>query len=159
MENLLYFEDLPLGMKVSLGQFHFTEEDIVSFARSFDPQPFHVDKQAADASPFGGLIASGWHTCSALMRMQCDHLFLRSAAIGSPGVDQIRWLSPVRPGDILYGTTEVIQAHPSTFKPDRGALTLLTEPTRASHGRNQQKLYQRHARRAFAAARPCACPR
>lgn len=99
--NMLYFEDFSVGQVLDLGSCAVSEEEIVAFARQFDPQPFHVDAEAAAASHFGGIVASGWHTCALLMRGIVDQLLLRSASHGSPGVDEIRWLQPVRPGDRL----------------------------------------------------------
>lgn len=118
-----YFEDFPVGMRRELGSHAVTEDDILRFAREFDPQPFHIDKAAGEASIFGGLIASGWHTCAIVMRLICDGFLLDSASLGSPGVDEIRWKKPVRPGDTLtlFGTTTDAKA--STRKPDRGVLT------------------------------------
>jgi len=118
-----YFEDFPVGMRRELGSHAVTEDDILRFAREFDPQPFHIDKAAGEASIFGGLIASGWHTCAIVMRLICDGFLLDSASLGSPGVDEIRWKKPVRPGDTLtlFGTTT--DARGSTRKPDRGVLT------------------------------------
>jgi acyl dehydratase len=120
---MFYFEDFPIGERRELGTRTVTEDEIVRFARDFDPQVFHVDKAAAEASFFGGIIASGWHTCSIAMRLICDGFLLDSASLGSPGVDEIRWKKPVRPGDslTLFGTTTI--AKPSTSKPDRGVLT------------------------------------
>jgi acyl dehydratase len=125
MDTTLYFEDFPLGHKMELGAYTVTEAEIVEFARQFDPQPFHVDAAAAAQSPFKGLIASGWHTCSILMKMKCDSYLLRSASLGSPGIDEIRWTKPVRPGDTLTGKAEIVEAKPSNSKPDRGAVTFL----------------------------------
>lgn len=120
--SLLHFEDFHAGQVIELGSHTFTEDEILAFARQFDPQPFHVDHQAAAASHFGGLVASGWHTCSALMRVLVDQLLLRSASHGSPGVDEIRWLKPVRPGDTLAMRMRIVEATASRSKPDRGVL-------------------------------------
>lgn len=120
--SLLYFEDFHAGQVMDLGSFSLTESEIVDFARRFDPQPFHVDSEAAAASHFGGIVASGWHTCSAVMRQIVDHLLLKSVSHGSPGMDEIRWLKPVRPGDTLRVTMRVIETIPSKSKPDRGVL-------------------------------------
>lgn len=119
---LKYFEDFPPGERRELGQYAVTEEEIIRFARDFDPQSFHVDHAAAEASMFGGLIASGWHTCSMTMRVLCDGFLLAAASIGSPGVDLLRWKRPVRPGDTLRVFATVVEAKPSTSKPDRGVL-------------------------------------
>lgn len=124
---MLYFEDFPIGERRKFGTRSVTEDEIMSFARDFDPQPFHTDRAAAEASIYGGIIASGWHTCSIAMRLICDGFLLDSASLGSPGVDEVRWKKPVRPGDALtlFGTTTIAKA--STSKPDRGVLTNLME--------------------------------
>ncbi|MGD8871600.1 MAG: MaoC family dehydratase [Gemmatimonadota bacterium] len=118
----IYWEDLPSGTVIDLGSYEVTEEEILEFARKYDPQPFHTDAEAAKGSIYGGLIASGWHTCAMSMRMLCDKLLLRAASLGSPGLDQIRWLRPVRPGDTLGGFMEVVESRPSRSKPDRGII-------------------------------------
>jgi acyl dehydratase len=120
MKEYWYFEDFEPGQDIDLGTRTVTEDEIVAFARDFDPQPFHIDHAAAAVSIFGGVIASGWHTCSMMMRMVVDGLMNRSASMGSPGLDGVRWLAPVRAGDTLnvhYRTTRV---KASTSKPDRG---------------------------------------
>ncbi len=124
---MLYFEDFPIGQRREFGTCSVTEDEIVRFARDFDPQLFHVDTAAAEASIFGGIIASGWHTCSIAMRLICDGFLLDSVSLGSPGVDEIRWKKPVRPGDALtlFGTTMIAKA--SMSKPDRGVLTNMME--------------------------------
>jgi len=122
MKEYWYFEDFEPGQDIDLGTRTVTEDEIVAFAREFDPQPFHLDRGAAEASIFGGVIASGWHTCSMMMRMVVDGLMNRSASMGSPGLDGVRWLAPVRAGDTLnvhYRTTRV---KASTSKPDRGVV-------------------------------------
>ena len=102
------------------GSHTFTAEEIKTFAGAFDPQPFHIDEEAARRSPFGGLIASGWHTASLCMRLVVALLGPDSGSLGSPGVDELRWLKPVRPGDELSVRAEVLEANPSRSKPDRG---------------------------------------
>ncbi|HEV7814932.1 MAG TPA: MaoC family dehydratase, partial [Janthinobacterium sp.] len=96
-----YFEDFAAGQELRLGQRHVTEEEIIAFASAFDPQPFHVDHEAAAQSIFKGVIASGWHTCSMMMRLVVDQLLSRSSSMGSPGLDSVRWIKPVRAGDTL----------------------------------------------------------
>ena len=118
----LYFEDFHPGQVIELGTRTVSETEIVDFARQFDPQPFHVDRDAAAASHFGGIVASGWHTCSMLMRQIVDELLSRSVSHGSPGVDEIRWLKPVRPGDTLRMSMRVTESIPSKSRPDRGVL-------------------------------------
>jgi acyl dehydratase len=117
-----YFEDFPVGMAVELPGPTLTRESILEYARRYDPQPFHVDEEAAKHSIFGGLIASGWHTVSLCMRMICDAYLLDAASMGSPGVNEVRWTQPVRPGDTLRLRMSVIEATPSKSKPDRGTV-------------------------------------
>ena len=122
MKDYWYFEDFEPGQDIDLGTRTVTEDEIVAFAREFDPQPFHVDRDAAAESIFGGVIASGWHTCSMMMRMVVDGLMNRSASMGSPGLDGVRWLAPVRAGDTLNVRYRTVQVKASTSKPDRGVV-------------------------------------
>lgn len=122
-----YLEDYAAGMTDSFGSVTVTAEEIVRFARDFDPQPMHTDPVAAANSPFGGLIASGWHTASLAMRMLVDHYLSRTAAIASPGVDELRWLKPVRPGDELRVRAAVQEARRSRSRPDRGVVRTYIE--------------------------------
>jgi acyl dehydratase len=119
-EGKLYWEDFPPGDVVEMGSHTFTEAEIIAFARQFDPQPFHVDPEAARASYFKGLIASGWHTCSVAMRLMVDKYVGRSASLGSPGLDNIRWLAPVRAGDTIRYRRTITAARPSESKPGVG---------------------------------------
>ena len=96
------------------------EAEIVAFAQRFDPQPMHIDPQFAAAGPFGGVIASGWHTAGVLMRMIADHYLSKVASLASPGIDELRWPAPVRPGDSLKLRATVVEARLSRSKPDRG---------------------------------------
>jgi acyl dehydratase len=116
----LYWEDFPAGHRMDFGALKVSREAVLAFARDFDPQPFHLDDEAARQSLFGGLCASGWHTCAMAMRMMCDEYLLRSASLGSPGVDSVRWLKPVYPDDTLSMHTEVLAARPMASKPDVG---------------------------------------
>ena len=120
--SLMYLEDFQPGQTFDLGSIHVTHDQVVDFAQQFDPQPFHLDIDAGGQSIFGGLIASGWHTCSLMMRLVVDNLFSRTATLGSPGVNQIRWMLPVRPGDTLSLKLEVLESRPSQSKPDRGSV-------------------------------------
>jgi acyl dehydratase len=122
MKDYWYFEDFEPGQDIDLGTRTVTEDEIVAFARDFDPQPFHVDRAAAADSIFGGVIASGWHTCGMMMRMVVDGLLSRSASMGSPGLDGVRWLAPVRAGDTLNVRYRTEQVKASTSKPDRGVV-------------------------------------
>ena len=120
----LYLDDLEAGQVFQLGSRVLTKEEIIAFAELYDPQPFHVDEDAAAASIYGGVIASGWQTVCVFTRLFVDGLLARSAAMGSPGMDELRWLKPVRPGDELRGHVEVIDVRPSRSKPDRGVAKL-----------------------------------
>lgn len=113
-KDKLYWEDFQVGKTLTYGARTVTREEIVEYASEFDPQPFHVDEEAAAGSPFGGLIASGWHTASLFMRMLVDHVLCRASSMGSPGVKTLRWLKPVRPGDTLsvHHTTLRKAVHP-----------------------------------------------
>ncbi|OGB22840.1 MAG: dehydratase [Burkholderiales bacterium RIFCSPLOWO2_02_FULL_57_36] len=122
-----YFEDFEIGKTIGVGSRTVTEEEIIAFASQFDPQPFHVDPEAAEQSMYGGIIASGWHTCSLMMRLMVDGFLKEAASLGSPGVDEIRWLKPVRGGDTLIVTTTAVEAHPSKSKSDRGVVHTLWE--------------------------------
>jgi acyl dehydratase len=119
---MLFFEDLTPGRVFELGSREVAADEIVAFAREFDPQPFHVDAEAAKTSPFGGLIASGWHSASLLMRMYVDEVLSQAASMGSPGVEELRWLVPVRPGDVVRGRVTIVEASPSSARPDRGTV-------------------------------------
>ena len=123
--NLRSFEDFPAGAEFDLGSHRMTKQEIVEFAGEYDPQPFHDDVEAAKESSFGGLIASGWHTCSMFMRLMVDGMISGSSSQGSPGMEELRWLAPVRPGDRLTGTVTIREAWASATKPDRG--TILVE--------------------------------
>ena len=116
----IYFEDFQVGQIYELGSYTVSEEQILTFAREFDPQPFHVDSVLAAESIYGGIIASGLHTASIFMRLLYDGLLCRSASMGSPGQDELRWLRPVRPGDTLTARGTVEELIPSKSKPDRG---------------------------------------
>ncbi len=122
-----HFEDFAVGQVYELGTREITREQIIAFAREFDPQPFHVDEEAAKDTAFGGLIASGWHTASIYMRCYADALLAGSASMGSPGVDELRWLVPVRPGDTLSSRCTVTDVRPSSRRADRGTVFLLSE--------------------------------
>src|SRR5665213_3100512 len=113
-------EDFKVGEATPLPARRITQDEIIAFAKEFDPQPFHVDPEAAKDSIYGGLIASGWHTCCLIMRMMCDGYLLDTASLGSPGIDEIRWIKPVRPGDTIRGNRVTLEARASRSKPDRG---------------------------------------
>ena len=123
----LYLEDFKPGDTFEFGRHTFTREEIVAFARQYDPQPFHVDEEAARRSIYGGLIASGWQTVGVTFRLAVEGLIGRVASMGSPGVDEIRWLRPVRPGDTITARAEVLEVRPSASKPDRGVIRIRYE--------------------------------
>jgi len=116
----VWFEDYAEGLVLEVGSQEVVEAEVLEFCRRYDPQPFHVDSEAAARSIFGGLITSGFHTCALMMRMLADHYLSPETSLGSPGLDELRWLLPVRPGDRLSLRLTVVEAKPSRSKPDRG---------------------------------------
>lgn len=119
---MLYFEDLVIGGKSSFGRYEVTREEVLDFARKYDPQPFHLSDVEAEKTHFGRIAASGWHTCSMMMRMLVDNMSeVQQAGLGSPGQNELRWLKPVYPGDTLRVETEVLEKTPSRSKPDIGS--------------------------------------
>lgn len=125
--DTLYWEDFKVGQTLRFGGKHVTREEIIAFAREFDPQPFHLDEAAARDTLLGGLAASGWHSCAMLMRMIWDGYLHRTASMGGPGFDEVRWLRPVRPGDTLSGRSTVLEARASSSRPNLGILKMHTE--------------------------------
>jgi acyl dehydratase len=121
-----HFEDYPVGGVFDIGTFVLTEDDMIAFAARYDPQSMHADRDWAAQGPFGGVIASGWHTIAALMRLIVDN-FLPQNGLPSPGVDELRWLLPVRPGEILRARGTITQARRSRSRPDRGLVTSFVE--------------------------------
>ncbi len=115
-----YFEDYTPGAVYEYGYATVTEDEIREFAERFDPQRMHTDPQYAATGPFGGLIASGWHTAGIMMRLFADHYLSTVAGLASPGIDELRWPNPLRPGDRLFLRTEIVETRPSRSKPDRG---------------------------------------
>lgn len=122
-----YFEDYLPGTVHEFGSLTVDEAEIIDFGNRYDPQEFHVDPMAAARGPFGGLIASGWHTCALMMRMFADNYLSKVSSLGSPGIDELRWLRPVRPGDTLRVRASVLETKRSRSKPDRGVVHTLTE--------------------------------
>jgi acyl dehydratase len=127
-----YFEDYVPGRTVDCGTFSVDEEQIIAFARDYDPQPFHVDPKAAAEGPYGGIIASGWQTTSLMMRQVVEHFISPQSGLGAAGIDEIRWPRPVRPGDTLRVTATVLEARRSASKPDRGIVRSQMELTNAA---------------------------
>lgn len=117
-----YFDDFQPGEASEAGPYVVSREEIIAFAKQFDPQPFHLSDEGGREGIFGGLIASGWHTASICHKLAVENLLSKTASLGSPGLDELRWLRPVRPGDALTARFEVISTTPSRSKPDRGAI-------------------------------------
>ncbi|MDP6517634.1 MAG: MaoC family dehydratase [Alphaproteobacteria bacterium] len=122
-----YLDDFEVGQVIEFGPRTITRDEILEFARAYDPQSFHIDEAAARKSIYGGLIASGWHTMSILMRMIVDGLLNDVVNLGSPGMDELRWLKPVRPGDTLTARATIAEIRPSRSKPDRGIVKTFYE--------------------------------
>lgn len=119
---MIYFEDIEVGSKSSFGRYEVTREEVLEFAQKYDPQPFHLDDEAAAQTHFGRISASGWHTCAMTMRMLVENMLAtKQAGLGSPGIDEIRWLKPVYPGDTLRIETEVLSKRQSQSKPEMGS--------------------------------------
>jgi acyl dehydratase len=117
-----YWEDFKVGDAAPLGERVVDKDEVIAFGKAYDPQPFHIDEDAAKESVFGGLIASGWHTVGMVMRMTVDSYLRDSASLGSPGVDSVRWLKPVRPGDTIRATRKVLETRVSKSRPDMGVV-------------------------------------
>jgi len=128
-----YFEDFTPGQVIELGRHTITRDEIIAFAKQFDPQPFHLDEEAAKKTIFGGLLASGWHTAAISMRLLYDGVVKDTVSLGSPGVDELRWVKPVRPGDTLSARLTVLECVPSRSKLDRGVVRSAIE-LRNQHG-------------------------
>ena len=120
-DDLRYFEDLVVGTKASFGRYEVTREEVIDFASKYDPQPFHLSDEAAAQTYFRRLSASGWHTAAMAMRMAVENMkSQRSASLGSPGIDELRWLKPVYPGDVLRCETELLDKRVSQSRPEMG---------------------------------------
>lgn len=119
---MIYFEDLAVGQKAQFGSYAVTREEVIAFAEKYDPQPFHLSDEAAAETHFGRLAASGWHSCAMTMAMIVENLARSNqAGLGSPGVDELRWLKPVYPGDTLHCETEIIETRRSQSRPEMGS--------------------------------------
>ena len=127
MAELLHFEDFAVGKSLDLGTYEVTAAEVKAFASEFDPQFFHLDEERAKSSVLGGLSASGWHTCGMLMRMIVDGCLARTAGMGSPGLDEIKWLKPVYAGETLRGRMTVLAKRQSKSRPDMGLVTMRWE--------------------------------
>ena len=122
-----YFEDYTPGTVSTSGMMPVSEADIIDFARRYDPQAMHTDPEAAAGGPFGGLIASGWHTAALMMRLVVDHFLSPQSSVASPGIDELRWLKPVRPGDVLSLCVTILEARRSRSRPEQGVVRSFTE--------------------------------
>ena len=127
--GLSYFEDYALGSTYECGSVSIDQASIIAFAKEFDPQPFHVDPAAAAAGPYGGLIASGWHTAALVMRLLVENYLAAESSLGSAGLDELRWPHPVRPGDTLRVRATVVESRRSLSKPDRGIVKTMVAAT------------------------------
>jgi len=151
--GLQYFEDYVLGTSYECGSFSVDAASIISFAKEFDPQSFHVDPVAAADGPFDGLIASGWHTAALTMRLLVENYLSPEASLGGAGVDEIRWPHPVRPGDTLRVRATVVESRQSGSKPDRGIIKTLIETTNSD-----SRIVMRCTAINFLRVRPTASP-
>ena len=122
-----YFDDVVIGAPIESATYPVTEAEVIAFARQFDPQPFHVDPEAASHSLFGGLVASGWHTASMMMHLLVQSIFDGPGGRGSPGFDDLRWLKPVRPGDVIRARITYLDKTPSRSRPDIGSCRFRVE--------------------------------
>jgi len=123
----LYFEDYVAGAMREYGKVSLSEAEMIDFAKKYDPQDFHTDPEKAATGPYGGLIASGWHTVVVTMRLLVDKFLSSASSLGSPGIDELRWLAPVRPGDELAVWVKVVDSRRSNRKPDRGLVHSIVE--------------------------------
>ena len=123
----IYWEDFKVGDTAPMGERVVDKDEVIAFAKAYDPQAFHIDEVAAKASMYGGLIASGWHTVAMTMRMMVDSYLGEAASLGSPGVDNVRWLKPVRPGDTIRATRKVVETRSSKSRPEMGIVKSLWE--------------------------------
>ena len=119
---MIYFEDLEVGQETHFGSYQVTREEVLEFARKYDPQPFHLSDEAAAKTHFKRLAASGWHSCAMTMAVMARHVVdQEQASLGSPGIDELRWLKPVYPGDTLHVNSRIVELRPSRSKPDLGS--------------------------------------
>ena len=127
---MIWLEDLEVGAETYFGSYEVTREEVIEFARKYDPQPFHLSDEAAAKTHFGRLAASGWHTCAMAMAVIARHVVdTEQAGLGSPGVDELRWLKPVYPGDTLHVSSRIVEVRPSRSKPDIGSFRSATAVT------------------------------
>ena len=129
--DLLHYEDFEVGSVAEFGDRTVTQDEIIAFALKYDPQPMHTDPVAARESVFGGLVASGWHSCAILMRMMCEGWILKGASLGSPGIERCSWLVPVRPGDRLHVRRRIDSRRRSGKRPELGFVLMTAELVKA----------------------------
>jgi acyl dehydratase len=122
-----YWEDFKVGERITVGTVSVDKDEVIEFASRYDPQSFHIDEEAARQSIYGGLIASGWHSCALIMRLICDSYMLEAASLGSPGLDSVRWPKPVRPGDTLTAYRTTVESRESKSRPEAGIVKTLWE--------------------------------
>ncbi|HET7710145.1 MAG TPA: MaoC family dehydratase [Sphingomicrobium sp.] len=126
----IHFEDLVVGAETYFGSVHVTREEVIAFAEKYDPQPFHLSDEEAAKTHFGRIAASGWHTCAMVMGVIARHVTdEKQAGLGSPGIDELRWLKPVYPGDTLHVRGKILEKTPSRSRPDIGSFRTLTTVT------------------------------
>ena len=123
----IYFEDIKEGDSYKLGPLFVSKEEVIDFAKKYDPQPFHISEEKAKESLFGGLCASGWHTCALYMKMLCDSFIKNLASLGSPGMNEIRWIKPLFPDQEIFGNVTIISKKPSKSKPNIGSMITKSE--------------------------------
>ena len=128
-----FFEDYQEGTFMEIGPIHVKKIDLIEFALRYDPQPIHIDHEASKKGPYKGLIASGWQTCALVMRKLVEQYFSPSSSLGSPGIDELKWLKPVRPGDRLTVRATILETKLSRSKPDRGLVRTLVEALNQQH--------------------------
>ena len=127
---MIWFEDIEIGRETDFGSYEVTREEVLDFARKYDPQPFHLSDEAAARTHFGRLAASGWHTCAMVMAVIARHVVKEEqAGLGSPGIDELRWLKPVYPGDTLHVSSRIVDIRPSRSKPEIGSFRSATTVT------------------------------
>ena len=124
MAQAQFLEDFIVGDSGWFGSYEVTRDEVIEFATKYDPQPFHLSEEAGKAMHFGGLCASGWHTCAMVMRMTVDHMVEGNGSLGSPGIDELRWIKPVFPGDTLRIKSTVLDVRPSKSRPNMGIVNL-----------------------------------
>jgi acyl dehydratase len=127
LAELLHYEDFPEGMVIPFGTYHLSKEEVIDYAREWDPQPFHLDEQAAESSVLGGLAASGWQSSAILIRLAIDAFVNNSAAMASSGMDEVKWLKPVYAGETLTGRATVLSRRVSSKRPEMGILKMRFE--------------------------------